>query len=191
MFRSAEWIKENPNKGTMYKAVIDCDTELKPPTNAVKSVREYIKKKGIKTVAGVYTVYCEKSNSIYIGQSINVSSRLRQHKYQLSKDCNNTKIASYDEMMKDVKLYGLDSFTFSILETVENPNITVLLQKEAETMLEFLKRGYTLYNKHVPLSNDVVFCPNRFKKTVEEFVTSLIKNECYPIHTSQESVSNT
>ena len=55
---------------------------------------------------GIYGIYCKTTNKWYIGQSIDIKRRWRQ---ELQGKCNHL-------LKEDLKKYGVDNFTFSILE---------------------------------------------------------------------------
>ncbi len=174
LYRSKEWIEKNPNKGTMYKALVSDikkDTDISSLTSRE---RFKIKNKTKKVVAGTYLIVCEKSNSVYVGQSINVHSRLRQHKYQLLKEKNDLTQLVYLKMKNDIAKHGIDSFSFQLYEQIENATNEALLIKETELMHKVLSLGVNLYNTHIPFSPQFIYCPDNIKEKVKEFINELI-----------------
>jgi predicted GIY-YIG superfamily endonuclease len=174
LFRSKEWIAQNPNKPTMYKASlenIDKECEI---NNLVKKTRNKIKNQNKKVIAGTYLILCKESNTAYVGQSVNIHSRLRQHKYQLAKETNNSMSLVYLKMKKDIEKYGSDCLSFEVYEELENPTIETLLIKETELMHKIFHKGMFLYNTYIPFSVDLLYCPEDIKQKVKDFIKSVV-----------------
>jgi hypothetical protein len=156
--RTDEWIEANPNKGTMYKV----KKEVGIPTNGLMFVekKKYIKPKYRESDSGVYVIICEKSKSAYVGQSISMDNRMRNHKMNIINDrmyCIN----SYREMKRDYALYGMNSFEFIKYKFITDQD--EMLREEEFTMHEFLEKGYKLYNTLITMSNNLIYCPNELK----------------------------
>jgi group I intron endonuclease len=97
--------------------------------------REY---KEAKRPAGVYRIKNEKNGRIFIGSSINVNARINRHKQSfalLDSFSDNFEIPS---MVADVKTYGLENFTFEVLETLDGEYDTDDALKEDLKLLEQL-----------------------------------------------------
>lgn len=60
---------------------------------------------------GVYGIYCSRSNKIYIGSTVKIDKRWREHKHYLKNGCHQN---SYLQRAWDK--YGSDSFCFLVLE---------------------------------------------------------------------------
>lgn len=72
--------------------------------------------------SGIYKIYCSGNNKTYVGSSIRVTTRLREHRCSLR---DGIAINSY--MQSSWNLYGEDAFTFELLEVCE---VDLLLQRE-------------------------------------------------------------
>jgi len=70
----------------------------------------------------VYKITCLINNKIYIGQTIDYKDRIRHHKSKLKRNCNDNKY-----LQEDYNKYGLNNFTFEILEECKEEN---LLERE-------------------------------------------------------------
>ena len=162
--RPDEWIKENPNKPTMYKIQVE-EFESKKRRTFTKRGKK-LSKKG----SGIYAIVCEKTKSAYIGQSKNISVRLRNHKMNLKNQKNNGE--SYKRMYEDVNRFGLDSFDFRCIEMTD----VNLLRKETEAMNLFMNSGYKLYNAQVNASASYVYCPFEIQDVVLKIITEYIKD---------------
>ena len=66
-------------------------------------------------ILGIYCITNRTNNKKYVGCSVNIKGRWRQHKHQLrnNKHCNSHLQASWNK-------YGETNFSFSILEEVES-----------------------------------------------------------------------
>ena len=62
---------------------------------------------------GIYKIQNKLNNKIYIGQSIDIARRWKQH-IAASKDIKHP--LYFDELYKDFRKYGIDNFDFSIVE---------------------------------------------------------------------------
>ena len=88
-------------------------------------------------ISGVYKITNTVTGDFYIGSSNNVKRRWAQHKCPsyLNKHPNN-------QMYKDMRKYGIDSFDFQILEELEPDK----LKKSEQKFIEMLKPIYNNYN---------------------------------------------
>ena len=66
-------------------------------------------------ISGIYIIQNILNEKLYVGSSVNINSRLSQHKYQLKK-----KIHSNQKLQNAVNKYGINNFRFSSLESVKN-----------------------------------------------------------------------
>lgn len=167
LHRSQEWIKENPGKGTMYKAS-QPEVEKPKPTKRI-DLSEI--KTGEYRNPGIYAIICEKAKSVYVGQSKNMANRLRNHKMVLLSRRPPSKI--YERMLIDIDNYGIESFTFEKHIDLKDHDVPNILEIERETMWFFLEKGYRLYNADLPIGNNAIYCP----ETMRDTIVSLIK-EC-------------
>lgn len=77
---------------------------------------------------GIYAIKNKIDGKMYIGKSINISTRFSTHKYQLKqenrkKDCNRY-------LFNAVKKYGIDNFEFVILFETKELDEKLLVEKE-------------------------------------------------------------
>jgi len=79
---------------------------------------------------GIYKIKNIKNNKVYIGSSVNISSRWQQHKSCLRRG-NHHCIG----LQRAWKKFGEDSFVFTILETVDNE--TSILDRETFYINQF------------------------------------------------------
>lgn len=175
--RSDEWIKANPGKGTMYKANPD-GTEYDPDVRVEMKVEK--KEKRVVPVLkdvdyGIYVIICEKAKYAYVGQSTNVSSRLRSHKMMIKRQSLTSKNKTYFKMQEHVDRYGMDSFVFDKYMAMPGATIDELLSKESEVMGEFVRNGYNLYNTAINLDvlGEVIVCPRDFQSVVSAVIDRL------------------
>ena len=65
--------------------------------------------------SGIYKIYCKSEDKSYIGKSINIEERWKQHLYELKKGnhINN-------KLQKVFNKYGKDNFEFSILKEIDD-----------------------------------------------------------------------
>ena len=64
-----------------------------------------------KTLCGIYSITCKPSGRVYVGQSIDIHTRWKNHKSALNRGTVPNKI-----LQSSWKKYGQDSFLFEILE---------------------------------------------------------------------------
>ena len=65
--------------------------------------------------AGVYRIRNEKTGKIFIGSSVDVNARINRHKAEISF------VGSHviPGLIADVKKYGIENFTFEVLELLD------------------------------------------------------------------------
>lgn len=66
---------------------------------------------GNSKLPGVYGIYCSRNNKIYIGSTVKIDKRWREHKFYLKNGCHQN---TY--LQRAWNKYGADSFCFIILE---------------------------------------------------------------------------
>lgn len=90
----------------------------------------------MKKISGVYKITNIITGDFYIGSSIDVERRWRQHK------CPSTwKQYPNSQMYKDMQKYGVDKFRFEILGTVESE----YLKKVEQGLIEVFQPTYNNY----------------------------------------------
>lgn len=174
--RDYKWVKV----GNEFKQV-PIDENKQQVKTEIEPTKE--KKLGIKPAkfnpmpkndnsAGIYTIICEQSKSVYIGQSMSVETRLRSHKSCL---LNNVRNKVYDRMRKDLASYGIEAFTFARFCYCP-PVAGTLLKTEEETMKEFFNNGYTLYNSGLSsalkdtIMSEHIKCPVKYQSLILEII---------------------
>ena len=139
--------------------------------------KKYIKAKEKEPDSGVYVIICEKSKSVYVGQSVSMNNRMRNHKMNIINDrpyCIN----SYKEMKRDYLLYGIDSFKFVKYKYITD--VDEMLKEEEFTMYEFMAKGYKLYNSLIPMTNNLIYCPSELKDiAIKLFIKARENHELY------------
>lgn len=91
-------------------------------------------------ISGIYMILNEKSNKVYIGQSVNINLRFIRHSSKLS--CNKHENS---HLQSAFNKYGKESFKFEILEIYEQNSI--LLTQAEQYWIDYFKFiGIELYN---------------------------------------------
>ena len=72
----------------------------------------------MEKVCGIYKISCDKVSVVYIGQSIDIYTRWKQHKTQLK---HNRHTNSY--LQNIYNKYGVDTFNYEVLEVCSLKNI--------------------------------------------------------------------
>ena len=65
--------------------------------------------------SGIYRIYCKSEDKSYIGKSINIEERWKNHLNGLKKGKHHNK-----KLQKDFNKYGKDDFEFSVLKEVND-----------------------------------------------------------------------
>ena len=94
-------------------------------------------------LSGIYKIYCKDTNKYYIGQSINVKTRLNQHLSELK---NNRHINQ--ELQNDFNICGEKSFIFEKIRDVEEEFLNVF-EKYYMEYYNSLEDGYNV----IPMNN--------------------------------------
>lgn len=94
-----------------------------------------------KRIKAVYKITNIISGIYYIGSSINVKSRLANHKRDLErqKHCNAHLQASFNK-------YGVDAFTFEILEQYEDSMTVEFVRGKEQELLDGIQDWSTVFN---------------------------------------------
>lgn len=167
-FRSEEWIKSNPGQPTMYKHYADGYNPEAANRKEHKAVAGCKRGK-----VGVYIVLCEPAKHVYVGQSMNMSTRLRNHRWSITRNSNNK---TYVQMREHLKQYGMDEFAFTMYAECDPHQ---RLDKEKEVMIEFIHKGYTLYNIALNMPNNIgnmIQCPVEIQDKVLAYISELLKD---------------
>ena len=70
-------------------------------------------------LAGIYKIINDTNGKVYIGQSLDVKSRIRQHRYQLNKGVHNN---AY--LLNSYNIHGAEYFSYEIIYTIEDHTMT-------------------------------------------------------------------
>lgn len=182
--RPKEWIEANPGKGTMYKVlksditkefIADNPTILNKGKDRNPYTKE-IKQPNAGDQSGIYLIICENSKSVYVGQSVNIDSRIRNHRMCI-KGNNSNSSRVYEAIKKDVLLFGIETFQFVKYKIIKDATSDNLLKEERAVMCEFLESGYFLYNAEVPWSNNFVHCPDKYRTLIADLMKRLKEDD--------------
>lgn len=88
---------------------------------------------------GIYKITNLINNKCYVGQSTNIERRLINHKNMLKYD-NHKNI----HLQRSVNKYGLENFSFDIIETLNEENYDLLNEKE----IFYIKEYKSMYNEN-------------------------------------------
>ena len=102
---------------------------------------------------GIYSILNKVNHKIYIGQSLDIETRLKQH-------MNNS---SNLELRKDIEKFGLNKFEFSILKKC---NASKLDMFEKKYIKHFQDKGIDVYN--LSLVDERLKKANSLDKTIKE-----------------------
>lgn len=97
------------------------------------------KKQKVAVLSGIYKIECLRTGRVYIGQSINIVNRWKQHRYVLrAGKCEN-------KLLQDDWNKYPESFVFSTIEELPNDK-KILLNREREILHELVSQGQEVYN---------------------------------------------
>lgn len=116
-----------------------------------------------KRITGVYAIEVLALKRVYVGQSVDVPNRIRQHRSVLSRG-----VAGNKEIQAD-----WDSgtpFEFKLLETCYNVD---LLKKETEYTLRYAKEGWRVYNSCLVSTTAFTNIPAIHQAFVYEIVNAI------------------
>lgn len=134
--------------------------EIKEPKTRKRSLIN----RGIRLV-GIYGIFCDATNSFYVGQSQNLSGRIKNHKSLLKSNSH-----AISKMQKDYNMHG--NFRFEILEHCEEE---YLLVSETYFIDSFKKQGKSTYNTILDTVNkdSIINVPHKFKKVLTRLVGAI------------------
>lgn len=125
-------ILEECENSLLKKLEYEYFLKLKPKYNISKPFS--YKRENIKRISGIYKILNNITGEFYIGSSKDIKDRWRRHR--LRRNLNNPTTLLY----KAIKLYGINNFSFYILEEC---NECVLLLKEQQ-YIDDLKPQYNM-----------------------------------------------
>ena len=127
-------------------------------------------------ICGIYCITNKINNKIYIGQSNSVFTRWGEHA-KIAYDNNNNRKSL---IHKAIKKYGIESFTFEILELCE---IGKLNELEMYYIESFKEQGFNLYNLTEGGEGNTMWGENNPK-------TTLTNKEVYDIRERYKNKEN-
>ena len=65
---------------------------------------------------GIYKITNLITNKVYIGQSVDIERRWKQH---IESSKNPTNSSYYNQLSTDFRYYGIHNFSFEVLETID------------------------------------------------------------------------
>jgi group I intron endonuclease len=109
-----EEYNQNPNLCIFCGKEIICDNKHKPSYISKRrycSIDCYYKSKNVYNGSGIYCIKNKINNKIYVGQSVHIERRLREHKSMLRNNHHDN-----THLQKSWVKYGEENFEFQILE---------------------------------------------------------------------------
>jgi group I intron endonuclease len=113
-------------------------------------------------ISGIYIIQNILNKKLYVGSSVNINSRLSTHKHKLKK-----RIHPNQKLQNVVNKYGLNNFTFSILENVKDIK---LLKNKERFWIDNLNSRDDGYNITVD-----TYCPARELSCLSEYKQKVSK----------------
>ena len=99
----------------------------------------------LEKISGIYLIRNTQTNYIYIGESLDIKSRWRQHIEELKSNTHHNK-----DMQYDYDIYDLSSFDFKLLQTHISESTTKtkvdIILLENWWINYYKEKGYKLYN---------------------------------------------
>ncbi len=114
----------------------------------------------LKNKSGIYKITCKSNNKSYIGSSVNLYERLQRHLRDLSKQrhCNYYLQRAFDK-------YGVDNFTYEILEYVDEDTILI---REQYYINQYQTSNYSLGYNLCPVAGSRLGTKHR-PETIEKY----------------------
>lgn len=124
---------------------------------------------GNSMTSGIYRIYCKSEDKSYIGKSINIEERWKQHLYELKKGnhINN-------KLQKVFNKYGKDNFEFSILKEIDDYYEIAYYESYYAEKFNAFNKGYNiakLFN-----SQDIKYVLKNLKDLSKEWLSILKEN---------------
>lgn len=119
--------------------------------------------------SGIYRIHCKSEDKSYIGKSINIEERWKQHLYELKKGnhINN-------KLQKVFNKYGKDNFEFSILKEIDDYYEIAYYESYYAEKFNAFNKGYNiakLFN-----SQDIKYVLKNLKDLSKEWLSILKEN---------------
>lgn len=100
---------------------------------------------------GIYKITNTVNSKVYIGSSINIESRWKNHLSVLS--CGHHENTG---LQKDYNLYGVEAFSFQVLEEIETDDNDFISDREEYWTEKIRQEGVESYNPKRPKRRSVV-----------------------------------
>lgn len=107
-------VKQNLKKSEIIDKIIYDNYVAKPVLEMIKRVLQNT------TCSGIYKITCLKTGEIYIGKSSDIKNRWQQH----CKTAFNCGTIASSLLHKKMRQYGIENFTFELLEKVPKEQLT-------------------------------------------------------------------
>lgn len=111
--------------------------------------KRYYEQKKQQGTAGLYTIVNKKTGQVYIGQSIYIERRWKDHKNKLKKGTHPN-----HRLLKDYNEYGAGAFKYSVIKELNKQDFQSveeltehLVSEETKMILEKTQSGNQLYNR--------------------------------------------
>jgi len=129
---------------------------------------------------GVYCIECKETNSIYVGQSINITGRFKNHKSLLI-----AKKHGVSRMQLDFNLFGVSAFEFYTLFNCEQDN---LLKHETQYIKEFLAKGYNMYNTVIDTDSTCLLQISKEQEPVFKKILKALSNNSLSLSSLENGI---
>lgn len=97
---------------------------------------------------GVYVIYCQETHDFYIGSSINVGQRLKQHLYSLRNSTHST-----FRLLNDFQKFGESRFSFYLIYTLDDYKNDFFFNKELNIKEKLERLEQQAIDKYSPKYN--------------------------------------
>jgi group I intron endonuclease len=148
--RSIDKLNSIPN---IYRLLVVRNGTVKPLKDGIHvgmslDIKQSNKKKGIYTITNLI------KNKVYVGSSIDLDSRLNNHKYQLFNNQHSNK-----SLQSDWNTFGDTNFSFDIIKLIKSE---LELPQEEKLLIEKIKIASSVYNISDPMEETHI---GRFTKS--------------------------
>ena len=115
---------------------------LNPNYEYRQHINDYVRDEANKLIkrAGIYCIKCNSNGKVYVGASRQIRQRIKGHIVRLSNLA--------DVIGRDVKQYGIQNFSFILLEKIDDES---MLSDREKFWIEKLNSINNGYNKPAPI----------------------------------------
>lgn len=94
----------------------------------------------MKQESGIYLIYCLVNERVYVGSSVNVVKRLKQHQNELEKGKHSNSL-----LQRAWNKYGQDAFAFGLIERIDSEQLLSREQQWIDDLEAYdRKRGFNI-----------------------------------------------